>query len=138
MSSPWTTTHRRPAGVTFVASITMIVAFLSMVRGFLMIAGQDSVLAEDLPGISTSTYGWVELVFGVLTALVGIGLFRGAGWSRLLVTALMVVRMVAAFWAAVNANGLAWLLAAILVGALALLVVLLLWNGRADAWFTRS
>jgi NADH:ubiquinone oxidoreductase subunit 6 (subunit J) len=50
----------------------------------------------------------------------------------------MVVRMVAAFWAAVNANGLAWLLAAVLVGALALLVVLLLWNGRADAWFTRS
>ncbi|MCU0283642.1 MAG: hypothetical protein MUD13_07050 [Candidatus Nanopelagicales bacterium] len=137
MSSPWTTTNR-PAGVTFVASITMIVAFLSMVRGFLMIAGQDSVLAEDLPGISATTYGWVELVFGVLTALVGIGLFRGAGWSRLLVTALMVVRMVAAFWAAVNANGLAWLLAAVLVGALALLVVLLLWNGRADAWFTRS
>jgi hypothetical protein len=80
----------------------------------------------------------VELVFGVLTAIVGAALFKGSGWARLLVTALMVVRIVAAIFAVVNADGLAWLLAATLVGGLAVIVLLLLWNGRADAWFTRS
>jgi hypothetical protein len=137
MSSPWTTA-RRPGGVTFVATLTLLVAFLSMLRGFVLIAGESTVVAEDLPGISPITYGWVELVFGVLTAIVGAALFKGSGWARLLVTALMVVRIVAAIFAVVNADGLAWLLAATLVGGLAVIVLLLLWNGRADAWFTRS
>jgi hypothetical protein len=137
MSSPWTTA-RRPGGVTFVATITFLIAFLSMVRGFLAILGEGGPVSGDLAGVSLTTYGWVELGFGIATALVAIGLFRGSGLARLLVTALMVLRIVAAVWAGFSGNGLVWLLASALVGGLAVLVLLLLWNGRADAWFSRT
>jgi uncharacterized membrane protein YphA (DoxX/SURF4 family) len=43
--SPNPYAERRPGGVTFVIALTWIVAFLSIVSGFLTLMGQDSRVA---------------------------------------------------------------------------------------------
>jgi hypothetical protein len=135
MSNPWTT-QRRPAGVTFVALVTFVVAFASMVRGFLAVFGVASDLnPADLSGTAGTAYGWVELGLGVVIALVGAALMRGGSWARLLVTALMVVRVIAAIWVALTFGGAGGVLASVIIGGFAVIVLLLLWNGRADAFF---
>jgi hypothetical protein len=138
MSSPWTAPAKRPGGVTFIALLTFLIAFASMVRGFLAIAGVDDfgLNPTDLSGGSGSAYGWIELGIGVLTALVGVGLLRGSGLARLLVTALMALRVLAAIWVAITFGGQGGLLISILIGGTAVIVLLLLWNGRSDAFFT--
>jgi len=136
MSSPWTAPARRPAGVTFIALLALVIAFFSIVRGMLALLGTDapSVNPTDLSG---SSYGWLELVIGVAAALLGVGLLRGSALARLLLSALMVVRIVGALWVAFTFAGRGGLLVSALVGGLAVIVLLLLWNGRSDAFFTR-
>ena len=140
MSSPWTAPAKRPGGVTFIALLTFLIAFASMVRGFLAVAGVENqgLNPTGLSGGSGSAYGWVELGIGVLTALVGVGLLRGSGMARLLVTALMVLRVLAAIWVAITFSGQGGLLVSVLIGGVAVIVLLLLWNGRSDAFFTRT
>jgi hypothetical protein len=139
MTSPWTAPARRPAGVTFIAILTFLIAFASMVRGFLAIFGNGSSLnPSDLAGSTGTAYGWVELGLGILIAVVGAGLLRGSGLARLLVTALMVVRIIAAIWVVLAFSGAAAVLASVLIGGIAVIVLLLLWNGRSDAFFNRT
>jgi hypothetical protein len=127
---------RRPAGVTFVVVVTWLVAFASMVRGFLALFGVDAVFeGTDLTGSDVTVSGWVEIILGVVTAMVAIGLAGGSSLARLLVTALMVLRIVAAVWTAITFSGLGGILASALIGGLATLVLLLLWNYRADQFF---
>lgn len=138
MTSPWTAPPRRPAGVTFIALLTLLIAFGSMVRGILAVLGIDSgANPTDLTGSSGTAYGWIELGIGVITALVGIGLLQGSGMARLLVTVLMVIRVIAAIWALISFSGVVALLLSALIGGLAVLVLLLLWSRRSDAFFTR-
>ena len=135
MSSPWTTA-KRPGGVTFLASLALLIAFASMVRGFLVLFGADVTALN--PVRPSTTYAWLEIVVGVVTALVAVGLLRGSGLARLLVTALMVVRIITAIWVAITFSGQGGLLVSVLIGGIAVIVLLLLWNGRSDAFFTRT
>jgi hypothetical protein len=118
--------------------LTWVVAFLSLVRGFLALFGEPSALRVTDTSTGTGTaYAWMELGFGVVVALVAIGLARGSSVARLLVSALMVLRILAAVWAAFAFSGLGALLGSALVGGFAVIILLLLWNGRADAFFAR-
>ena len=56
---------RRPAGVTFVLILTWIVAFLSLVRGFLGLLGWETTLTtSELEGSEGALFGAVELGLG--------------------------------------------------------------------------
>ena len=139
MTNPWTTGAKRPAGVTFIVVITWIIAFLSMVAGFLFILDSPGPFAGTRFTDSESTvYGWVELGFGVLTAVVALGLGQGRNWARLLVSALMILRIGAAAVTAFTFAGHGGFAYAIIAGGLAVIVLLLLWNARADAFFERG
>jgi hypothetical protein len=127
---------RRPAGVTFVVALTWLVAFASMVRGFLALFGADAMFeGTDLTGSDATVSGWVEIALGIVTALVAIGLARGSDLARLLVSALMGLRIVAAVWTAVTFSGHGGILASALIGGVATLILLLLWSYRADQFF---
>jgi hypothetical protein len=130
---------RRPGGVTFVIALTWLVAFLSMVSGFLVILGEDSPVSGSIldTGASAAT-GWAEIVVGVITAVVAVGLSRGSNLARLLVTALMALRIAGAVWIAFQFGGEGGWLASALIGGFALLIVLLLWNGPADRFFSQT
>ena len=102
----WYGKPRRPGGVTFIAIITFLIAFLSLAVGFVFLLSSASGLANaDISEGTATSYGIVEIIFGIITALVAVGLWVGNSFARLAVTALMVVRIIASIWVAFALNG---------------------------------
>ena len=127
----------RPGSVTTVVVLTWISAIVAILGGVLALVLSEESLAEA--GISKSTattYGWVEIALGVIIALVALGLSSGNNLSRILVSALMVVRAAIGVWAMLNLpNGVITGSITILV---ALLILFLLWNQKANAFFATN
>jgi hypothetical protein len=134
MSSP--APAPRPGSVTTVVVVTWIVAIFTILGGLLFLFISDSALDEA--GISESTattYGIVELVLGAVIALVAIGLGGGNNFARILVSILMVLRLGVAIWAGIVLWGHGGFWSVVIAGLLALLVLVLLWNDRANEFF---
>ena len=137
--SSWYGKPRRPGGVTFIAIITFLIAFLSLAVGFVFLLSSASGLADaDISEGTATSYGILEIIFGIITALVAVGLWVGNSFARLAVTALMAVRIIASIWAAFALNGHGGFLLAVLAGGTAVIVLLLLWNYRADEYFNAT
>lgn len=127
----------RPGTVTVVVVLTWLSAIGAILAGILALLLSESALAEaEIEKSTATTYGVVELVLGVLIALVAIGLGRGNNFSRALVSGLMAIRVVIGIWAIfVLPNGL---ISGIIAIALALIVLFLLWNEKANAFFATN
>jgi hypothetical protein len=126
----------RPGTVTFVMVLTWLAAIVSIVGGVVLLLASDQALNDA--GIAASratTLGWVEIVWGVIAAMVAIGLGSGNNFSRLIVTILMVIRLGMSVLAAFTLNGLGVFWAIALAGVLALIGLSLLWNARASEFF---
>jgi len=126
----------RPGSVTTVVVLTWIVAIFSIAAGVLLLVASDQVLDEA--GISSgnaTVYAWTEIVIGVVVALVAIGLGNGNNFSRLLVTLLMAVRAALSVWVAIVLWGHAGFWSAVVAGLIAVLILILLWNDRANEFF---
>jgi len=137
--STWYGKPRRPGGVTFIAIITFLIAFLSLAAGFVFLMSSASGLAEaDISEGTATSYGIVEIIFGIITALVAVGLWVGNSFARLAVTALMAVRIIASIWVAFSLSGHGGFLVGVLAGGLSVIVLLLLWNYRADEFFNAT
>ena len=129
---------RRPGGVTVVIALTWVVAFLSMVSGFLAIVGDDARIGRFRLNTDISVgLGIAELAFGVVAALVAIGLARRSALARLLVSGMMLLRIIAGVWIAVQYSTPSGWLQPALTAAFAFLILLLLWNPQAGAYFNR-
>jgi hypothetical protein len=127
---------RRPFGVTLVMLLTWVVALLSILGGIaLLLADASTLLDLGISKSTANTYGVIQMVFGVVVALVATGLANGNNFSRFLVSALMALRLAAAAYLAVVFWGTSQFWVASLAGLLALLILFMLWNGRASAFF---
>ncbi len=119
--------------------ITWIVAMLTILGGVLFLVMSESALSEaGISGSAATTYGVVELVLGAVIALVAIGLGSGNNFSRLLVSILMVARLGGAIWAGIVLWGSGGFWSVVIAGLLALLVLALLWNDRANEFFATN
>jgi hypothetical protein len=73
------------AGVLAFAGILMVMAgsfqfiegLVAVVNDTFYVVGEEYVFEFDL-----TTWGWIHMILGVVVALAGIGLFRGAVWAR--------------------------------------------------------
>lgn len=129
----------RPGSVTTVVVLTWIVALFSIGAGVLLLLASDQVVADaGLSAGSATTYAWTEIVLGVITGLVAIGLGNGNSLSRLLVTALMGLRAALSLWVAFVLWGHAGFWSAVLAGLFAVFVLALLWNDRANEFFATN
>jgi hypothetical protein len=87
-------------GWTVFAAVMMI-----MIGFFHGIAGLVGILEDDLYllandyvfSLDVTTWGWVHMIMGVIVALAGFALFRGAVWARTIGVILAVVSVVANF-----------------------------------------
>lgn len=130
-------TSARPGSVTAVVVLTWIVAVLTVVSGIALLLLSDNVLKEaGITKSTAATYGWVEIVLGVVVALVAVGLSRGSNAARILVSIVMVLRVAAAVWIALavstSARG-----TAIAAGVVAVIILALLWTRRANDYFAQ-
>ena len=116
----------RPGGVTLVAVIAWINGLLALIAGIIVLTagGGDAALA---------TVGWVQVVIGVITILVGIGLLSGNNLSRILATIVFVLNLGSAIYVMFAAPGQLW--SAIISGLLALIGLVLLYSARANEFF---
>lgn len=132
MSSPYSTA--RPSSVTMVVVLTWLAAAMAIVSGVVVLFLSDAALEEA--GISPTTANisaWTEIVIGVIIALVAVGVSNGSNLARMLISILMVVRAAFGIWAiVVFPSGLVTGLVTI---GLAVLVLYLLWNSKANAFF---
>jgi hypothetical protein len=129
----------RPGSVTTVVVVTWIVAIFTILAGVLFLLISDSALAEaDISEGTATTYGIVELVLGAVIALVAIGLGKGNNFARILVSILMVLRLGVAIWAGIVLWGTGGFWSVVVAGLLALLVLVLLWNDRANQFFATN
>jgi hypothetical protein len=61
-------------------------------EGFLNTVGAGNLVVWDL-----AAWGWVHLVFGLVTLMVGTSLFSGAAWARSVTVMLATLNLVAQF-----------------------------------------
>jgi hypothetical protein len=127
----------RPGTVTAVVVLTWLSAIGAILGGVLALTLSETVLADaGLEKTTATTYGIVELIIGVIIALVALGLGRGNNTSRILTSILMVLRIAASIWAAFTLpNGV---VTGIVGAAVSLIVLVLLWNEKANAFFATN
>ena len=129
----------RPGSVTVVVILTWIVAVTTILAGIFFLVASDQVLADaGIASGDATTFAWVEIILGVVVALVALGLSSGASWARMLVTILMVIRLGVAVWAAIALSGTLGFWSIALAAAVALAILAMLWTGRASEFFNTN
>ncbi|MET7692822.1 hypothetical protein ABZT06_33475 [Streptomyces sp. NPDC005483] len=87
-----TTTHRHSAtteaaagGLTVFAAVLLFIAgVLDLFRGIMAIANDDVYLSTPnyVFKFDLTSWGWIQLVLGVIAMTVSVGLFSRATWAR--------------------------------------------------------
>jgi hypothetical protein len=125
---------RRPASVTVVVVLTWFAAVVSIAGGVVaLLLSAEELAAADIAEASANVYGWTSIVIGAAAALLAIGLGSGSSLARALVSLLMVARMGVGLWAIISLPE--GIVAGVITIALALIVLFLLWNGKAGDYF---
>ncbi len=120
----------RPAGVTLVAVIVWIDGLLQIIGAILGLIGLGAV-AEASRGAAAALL-IVSLIIGVITIAAGVGLLRGSNVARVLVTIFLVLSIAKAIYSLVSGGAVAQ---PIITALLALIGIILLFTGRASAFF---
>ena len=125
----------RPGGVTLVAELTWITGLLDVLGGTILLF-QTSVAAtvEEFGGSSQLIASAIfTILVGVVVIAIAGGLLRGSPSARIVVTVFQVLSIMGGVFLAIaypaGAIGEYFSIAA------ALLVIALLWTGRANAFF---
>lgn len=125
----------RPAGVTIVAVLAWISGLLDIIGGTLLLF-QTSVAStvEQFGGASQLiASALLEILIGVVVIVVAIGLLRGNAASRVVITIFQILSIIASVFFAIAYP--AGAIGEYFSIAIAAIVLLLLWTGRASAFF---
>jgi hypothetical protein len=120
--------ERRPAGVTLIAVIAFVSGAVGVIAGaLLLLAG---LMAPDALWL-----GVYQLILGVLTIAVGVGLLRGAQVARVLAAIVFVLNLISAIFILFFQQAQLW--SGIVGGLLAVLGLVLLFTRSANEFFRR-
>jgi hypothetical protein len=125
----------RPGGVTLVAVLAWISGLLDIVGGSLLLF-QTSVDAtvEQFGGPSQLiASALLEILIGVVVIIVAIGLLRGNNASRVVITIFQIISIIGSVFLAIAYP--AGAIGEYFSIALAAIVLILLWTGRASSFF---
>jgi hypothetical protein len=125
----------RPGGVTLVAVLTWISGLLDIISGSLLLF-QTSVSAtvEQFGGESQLiASALLRILIGVVIIVVAIGLLRGNNASRVVITVFQMLSIIGSVFLAIAYP--AGAIGEYFSIAVAAIVLILLWTGRANAYF---
>jgi hypothetical protein len=63
--------------MVIIGSIDAVEGLIAIIRGKYYVLSPQQIIVFDL-----KTWGWITLVWGILVALVGVGLLSGSSWAR--------------------------------------------------------
>lgn len=133
-----TTSAVRPGSVTLVVVLTWISAILAIVAGAFALFGGEQYLNElGWSAGEARIEGIVGIVFGLILALLASALGKGSKFARFLVTIVMLFRLVVGALEAVALWGSTYMWTGVVGVVMALLILWLLWNAKAGAFFAR-
>ena len=130
-------TVARPGGVTLVAVLTWIVGLLDVLAGTILLF-QTSVAAtvEEFGGASQLIASAIfQILVGVVIIAIAGGLLRGSPSARIVVTVFQVLSIMGGVFLAIAYPPGA--IGAYIGIAISLVIIFLLWTGRANAFFRR-
>lgn len=126
----------RPGSVSLVVFLTWLVALVTVASGVALLVGsEDWLVALGVNASRSTTTGWIFIVLGLVIALFASALGKGSGFARLIISLLMMFRFVLGVIAVIVTWGTSYVWGAMLMTLVALVVLYLLWNARASAWF---
>jgi len=130
-----TAAARRPAGVTLIAVLAWIEGAFNILAGVLLLVFQHepSVRSAWSSTGSLITSAILTILFGLVVVLIADGLLRGSGGARIVVTIVQVLAIAAdAFTAWAFPGQFTW---AAISALISLIIIILLWTGRASDFF---
>lgn len=126
---------KRPGGVTLVAVLTWISGLLDIIGGVVLLF-QTSAAAtvEAFGGASTLIASAIaSILIGAIVIIVANGLLRGSAGARVVITVVQIVSIAASIFFAIAYP--AGAIAEFFSAAIAVIILALLWSGRANAFF---
>lgn len=84
---------------TFAGLMMIMLGVFHAIAGLSEIANSDSyvVTQEYVFKFSSTTWGWIHLILGIVVFFAGFGVFRGAVWARTVGVILAILSAAAAF-----------------------------------------
>lgn len=128
----------RPFTVTLMVVLVWVNAILTFVAGLALVLGaNNATILEQFNGEADAAKisGWTLLVLGVIIALIAMGLSRGSRFLRMLLTILLVLRIASDVYLMFASNYDA---AALISMAFSFFLLWLMWNSRANEFFSRA
>lgn len=130
---------RGSSGSSWAAGGTMFAGVLMLVNGVLgILVGIAGIAKDDIYErigdyvyqFNLTTWGWIHLVLGILIAVTGAGILKGAAWARAFGVALASLGIVAQFlWMPYQP---VWALIAIAIGVFVIWALCTDRSGRTD------
>jgi hypothetical protein len=127
----------RPVGVSVVAIIAIIQATIAIVAGigFIVERNSDSLLSHvDVSSDTILSYGVGAVIWGIVALFVGLALWKGANWGRIVVAIVEILYLAGGVYL-LFAWGGHYLWQGVWQILIALFVLYLLFNPRADEFF---
>ena len=119
-------TGTRPAGVTVVAVLAWISGAVNIIAGVLLLIA--SIMAPD-----ALWYGLVQLLLGIVTIVLSVGLLRGRPNARIVVTVVFVLNLISAVFVIFFQQAQVW--SGVVSGVAVVIGLVLLWTRRANEFF---
>lgn len=92
--SPWVS-----GGATFAGVLMLVYGVLGVLEGIAGIAKDDvyARIGDYVYKFNLTTWGWIHLILGILVAVTGYGILKGAAWGRASGIALASIAVVLQF-----------------------------------------
>lgn len=130
---------KRPASVSLVVFLTWFVAVVTIIGGVaLLLASEDSLVDAGVSPSGADLQGWIGIVLGLVIALFASALGHGSGFARVIISLLMVFRFVFGIVGVILLWGTGHFWGILAMTVFAALILYLLWNARAAAFFARG
>ncbi|MFF1876963.1 hypothetical protein [Leifsonia sp. NPDC058230] len=130
-----TSNNARPGGVTTVAVLTWISGAISVITGLLLLfqTGNADIVARFGEAALLVVFAVSVMIVGIVVLIVAGGLLRGINGARVVAVIFQALSIAAAIWLSISAPAFLW--AAVIGIVVSVAVIVLLFSGRANAYF---
>ena len=122
------------AGIVMVilGGLSFVEGLIALLRDNYYVPTQSGFLLFDVTG-----WGWIMLIWGIVLALVGLGLLNGASWARWVSILFVSINVFGQLGFLGNTNDTVWLLITLTLNIIVLYALIVRWGDSQQELQTR-